>query len=91
MSFSKKMLVIALTILILSDTIWGGMRNELPIDGNEENAKTAISHGGQIRTKSPSRVTSPFSIPVITTLSVYRYLPINISTSFSLVLVKTLN
>lgn len=71
MSFSKKMLVIALTILILSDTIWGGMRNELPIDGNEENAKTAISHGGQIRTKSPSRVTSPFSIPGITTLSVY--------------------
>lgn len=76
MSFSKKMLVIALTTLIMCDTTWAGMRNELPRDGNEENAKTAISHGGQILTKSLPRVTSPFNIPGITSLSVNRYLSI---------------
>lgn len=69
-SFSKKMQVIALTTLIMCDTTWAGMRNELPRDGNEENAKSAISHGGQILTKSLPRVTSPFNIPGITSLSV---------------------
>lgn len=62
------MLVIALIILNFCDTVWTESRLESPREGNEENVKTTICHGGQNLMKSLPRVTSPFSIPGITAL-----------------------